>query len=158
MRNSILILVAFVSLQARADVFSDYQAVGTEALALASAPTPNNDAVVEKIKELVTKGYEIMDLFLVKYPDCTAQYAQVKSLAPTILSMTYEQIDDLFHNGTGIIEAPRVCYRGRSMVVHPYQIAALALANRLQSEQEKVDHELNEVIHRADVIKKDLGL
>lgn len=153
-----LSLVTLFFAQANADVFSDYQAAGAEAQALALEPTPNNEVVVAKLQELVTYGYQIMDFYLVKYPVCTEQFNQLKSVDSQILTLSYDQIDELYHDGKGLVEAPRICYKGRSLVVHPYQIAALAKANDLQNNHKVIEHELPEVIERAGKIKIDLGL
>lgn len=156
-----LILVATVTLAAayaNADVFADYQKAGAEALALAQNPNTPKETVVAKIQELVTYGYQIMDLHQVKYAECTVQYSQVKAADAKMLDLTYEEIDEQYHAGLGLVAAPRICYKGRSLVVHPYQIAALAQAGKLQTNADDVDHELNEVIDRSAVIKKDLGL
>lgn len=159
MKKSVLaIVLSFFAAQAQADVFSDYQAVGVKALEMAKNPQSRSEDVVAELKKLVSLGYQIMDIYLVKYPVCTEQYNQLKAVDSTILTLSYAEIDELYHEGTGLPQAPRSCYRGRSMVVHPYQVAALALAGELQNDLGTVDHELNEVIERAEKIKQDLGL
>lgn len=157
---AIITLLTGVYAQANteADVFSEYQRVGEEAMSLALEAQPNNNAVVAKLQELVGFGYRIMDLYLVKYPECTEQFNQLKSVDSQILTLSYTEIDELYHDGKGLVEAPRVCYKGRSLVVHPYQVAALALANELQNNVEVVEHELDEVIVRSGKMKTDLGL
>lgn len=159
MKKTILALaITVISAQAQADVFSDYQQVGTKALELAVNPDTRSEAVVDQLKGLVALGYQIMDLYLVKHPECTEQYNQLKSVDSTILNLSYEEIDELYHEGKGLVAAPRACYKGRSMVVHPYQIAALAIAGEIQNDLGTVDHELNEVIERAGKIKAELSL
>jgi hypothetical protein len=158
MKRLILVSVMALSLNANADVFSDYQAVGQEALALAQDPATPTDDFVAKIQELVGLGYQIMDLYVVKHTECIEQFEQVKAADVTIQTLTYDEIDNLYHDGKGLVAAPNICYRGRSMIVHPYQMAALAREGELQNQAETVDHELNEVIGRADWIKQDLGL
>lgn len=159
MKKTVLaITLSFLAAQAQADVFSDYQAVGTKALEMAKNPESRSEDVVTELKTLVSLGYQIIDLYLVKYPVCTEQYNQLKAVDSTILTLSYAEIDELYHEGKGLPQGPGSCYRGRSMVVHPYQIAALALAGELQNDLGTVDHELTEVIERADKIKQDLGL
>lgn len=153
-------MITLVNLSANADVFDDYNSVGSETLALAKKAETPNDLYVQKTKELTTLGYQIMDLYQVKYTECVDQFNQLKNLDSNILNMKYAEIDSQLHEGKGLIVAPKTCYKGRSLVVHPYQIAALALENRLFTKegQEMADHELNEVIVRAQRIKKELGL
>lgn len=154
---TLAVMTAFTT-QAKADVFSDYQTLGTETLELARNPDVKTDEFITKIKGLARLGYQIMDLYVVKYPECKEQFAQLKSVDAQILTLSYEEIDELYHDGTGLVAAPRACYKGRSLVVHPYQVAALALEEKLDSEAGVVEHELNEVIERAEKIKADLGL
>lgn len=158
MKKIFLAIVFAVAGHARADVFSDYQKVGTEALEMAFSPDLKAEEFVAKMQELVVLGYQIMDLYQAKYVDCAQQYAEIKAMDPMILSMSYAEMDEKLHDGKGLLVAPKACYKGRSMIVHPYQMAAFAIEGTLQSHMEDVDHELNEVIHRAVVIKKDLGL
>jgi hypothetical protein len=160
MKQLILAFVTVASISAQADVFSDYQKVGHEALALSKNSATQTEVFVAKIQEMTALGYQIMDLFQVKYTDCVAQFEQLKSVDSQILTLSYDVIDVQYHDGKGLVTAPKACYKGRSLVVHPYQIAALALENNLYTAdgQEVADHELNEVIERAAKIKVDLGL
>lgn len=160
MKKIIIFALTFSALITKADVFSEYQSVGHEALALSKSSETQTEDFVNKIKSLTALGYEIMDLYKVKYAECSEQFAQLKSVDDQILSMSYDEMDVQLHDGKGLVAAPKTCYKGRSMVVHPYQVAALAIEDKLFTTegQEISDHELNEVIERAAKIKKDLGL
>lgn len=160
MKQVILALLTVASISAQADVFSDYQTVGQQALAMSKDSSTATEAFVAKIQEMTVLGYQIMDLHEVKYKECVAQYAQLKSVDSQILTMSYDQIDVAYHDGKGLVAAPKICYKGRSLVVHPYQVAALSIEGNLYTAdgQEIADHELNEVIERAGKIKLDLGL
>lgn len=157
-KAALVFVMSIFTVHAHADVFSDYQVTGRKALEMAKNPNSRAEDVVAELKSLVLSGYQIMDLYLVKYPVCTEQYNQLKAVDSNILTLSYAEIDELYHEGAGLPGAPRSCYRGRSLVVHPYQIAALALAGELQNDLGTVDHELGEVIERAEKIKQDLGL
>lgn len=45
---------------------------------------------VAKVQEMTALGYQIIDLFQVKYTDCVEQIAQLKSVDAQILTMTYD--------------------------------------------------------------------
>lgn len=158
MKKLILAFATLTSLNAAADVFADYQASGTKALSLALNSKSSQEEIVQEIKTMIKYGYQIMDLYQVKFTECTEQFVQLKTVDSTLSQLSYDQIDKLYHDGEGLVAAPRTCYKGRSLVVHPYQVIALALENRLQSEKATVDHEMNEVIERAGKIKTTLGL
>lgn len=160
MKKITLVALTLAAISAKADVFANYQTVGNQALAMSKNTETKTEDFVTKIQELTVLGYQIMDLYQVKYTECVEQYAQLKSMDAGILEMSYDEMDVQLHDGKGLIAAPKTCYKGRSMVVHPYQVAALSIEGRLFTEegQEIADHELNEVIERAAKIKKDLGL
>lgn len=160
MKKLILVALTLAAVSTKADVFADYQVVGQQALAMSKTTETKTEDFVNKIKELSALGYQIMDLYQVKYTDCVEQFTQLKSMDAGILEMTYDEMDVQLHDGKGLVAAPKACYKGRSMVVHPYQVAALSIEEKLFTAegQEIADHELNEVIERAAKIKKDLGL
>lgn len=160
MKKLILVALTLAAVSTKADVFADYQTVGNQALEMSKNTETKTEDFVTKIQELTVLGYQIMDLYQVKYTDCVEQFAQLKSMDADILSMTYDQMDVQLHDGKGLVAAPKACYKGRSMVVHPYQVAALSIEGNLYTTdgQEIADHELNEVIERAAKIKTDLGL
>jgi hypothetical protein len=141
---------------AQADVFESYQVSGRTALDLIKSEPTKADRIVTEINVMIEHGYAIMDRYQIKYSECTQQFAQLKQLSATIDQLSYEEIETLYHDGDGLVAAPRVCYKGRSLVVHPYQVIALAKEGRLDTDAAIVDHEMNEVIERAGVIKKDL--
>jgi cellobiose-specific phosphotransferase system component IIB len=160
MKKIILVALTLAAVSVKADVFAEYETVGHQALVMSKNTETKTEDFVTKIKELTTLGYQIMDLYQVKYTECVEQFAQLKSMDADILKMSYDEMDVQLHDGKGLIVAPKVCYKGRSMVVHPYQVAALSIEKNLFTSegQEIADHELNEVIERAGKIKKDLGL
>lgn len=160
MKKLILVALTLAAVSTKADVFADYQAVGNEALAMSKNSETKTEDFVAKVQEMTALGYQIMDLFQVKYTDCVEQFAQLKSVDAQILTMTYDQIDVAYHDGKDLVTAPKACYKGRSLVVHPYQVAALSIEGNLYTTdgQEIADHELNEVIERSAKIKTDLGL
>ena len=159
MKKLILAALTLAAVSAKADVYADYQTVGTQALEMSKNAETKTEDFVNKIKELTSLGYQIMDLYQVKYTDCVEQFAQLKSMDAGILEMTYDEMDVQLHDGKGLVAAPKACYKGRSMVVHPYQIAALSIEGTLYTAdgQATADHELNEVIESATKIKKDLA-
>jgi hypothetical protein len=151
-----IFLIAFAVMTsgfAHADVFEGYQNSGRTALQLALNEPAQAERIVTEINTMIGFGWEIMDLYAVKYPECKAQFEQFKELAKQIDSLSYAQIDELYHDGKGLVAAPRLCYKGRSLVVHPYQVIALAKENRLVKDKAVVDHEMNEVIERAEAIR-----
>ena len=154
MRNLTLIsTILLFSILARADVFESYQAAGNTALELTQSEPVKTDVIVEQIKTMIGYGYEIMDLYLAKYPECQAQFAQLKEASTNIDQLSYDEIDRLYHSGEGLVTAPRLCYKGRSLVIHPYQVIALIKEARLVKDADIVDHEMNEVIERSEAIK-----
>jgi len=158
MKKMLITMIALISINASADIFSDYQAQGQKALALALNPVSAKEDVIFETQNLIKLGYQIMDLYQVKFTECVEQFAQLKTVDADLNQLSYEQIDKLYHEGEGLVKAPRTCYKGRSLVVHPYQMIALAKENRLVSEKEAVEHEFTEVIERAGKFKSLLGL
>lgn len=94
-----------------------------------------------------------MDLYLVKYPECRAQYAEVKNDDAAMKTATFETLESKYHDGVGLTDAPKHCYQGRSMVIHPYMALAL-----LRAGQPGAENEIDEVAKRASKIKQKLGL
>lgn len=153
---TLAIAMIFVSALAHADVYDGYQAHGRTALQLAKNDPVQSEKIISEISTMIGFGWGIMDLYSAKYPECKAQFEQFKELAKQIDTLSYDQIDDLYHDGKGLVVAPRLCYKGRSLVVHPYQIIALAKENRLVKDAAVVDHEMNEVIDRSEAIRNAL--
>lgn len=153
MKKMLVTAIALISINTQADIFSDYQVQGQKALSLALNPSASKENVIFETQNLIKLGYQIMDLYQVKFTECVEQFAQLKTVDVQLDQLSYDQIDKLYHEGEGLVKAPRTCYKGRSLVVHPYQMIALAKENRLQSEKETVEHEFTEVIERAGKIK-----
>lgn len=146
----IAIVSAFLAVgQAQADVFSTYETLANKVTSdiLKGAPK------TAELNQLVTLGYQIMDLYIVKYPECRAQYNEVKADDTAMKSLTFEQLESKYHDGVGLTDAPKHCYQGRSMVIHPYMALAL-----LRVGQQGADHEIDEVARRAPKLKQKLGL
>lgn len=158
MNKMFFIAVAFMTSSfANANVIESYQNSGRTALQLALNEPAQSERIIAEINTMIGFGWEIMDLYAAKNTECKAQFEQLKELSKQIDTLTYAQIDELYHDGKGLVAAPRLCYKGRSLVVHPYQVIALAKENRLVKDKAIVDHEMNEVIDRAEAIGKTLN-
>lgn len=159
MKTALLIAATILfSTASHADVYDDYQNSGHRALELvrvqpATDGTVPTEELIAEINTMIGFGWQIMDLYSSKFEGCKDQFAQLKELSIDIGLLSYDQIDELYHDGKGLVKAPKECYRGRSLVVHPYQVIALALENRLVTDAEHVEHEMNEVIVRAGAIR-----
>jgi len=155
-RQVALITTTFFSLlatNAQADVFSAYAEKGEQIIRQLKA-TPVDPAILSKqLTELVPLGYQIMSLFIQKYPECKAQYDEVQKLDSEMRDSNFEWLEKKYHDGEGLIQAPTHCYQGRSLVVHPYMALAL-----LRENKDGIDHEIDEVVKRAPKIKARLGL
>ena len=105
---------------------------------------------------LMNLGFDTMDLFASKIPVCAEQFAAFKAAAPEARHMTVEQVHAKFHNGEGLPAAPRVCYFGRSQVVHP-MLNILRLNDVLTADsREQVVHDFEEVIEHLEKIQRHL--
>ena len=142
------LLLGFSS-HASGDIFSEYE-VTAKTIVTGLRNGQNHD---REILKLIKMGYEIMDLFTKKLPECKDQYVQVKSEDREMAVLEFDRLHSRYHNGEGLIAAPPLCYAGRSMAVHPYMALAL-----IREKRNGADNEIDEVARRAPKIKARLGL
>ena len=141
-----------VSAQAAPDVFAQYSTLGTQIKKdiMAKAPVAQLN---KNMLELATLGYAMMDMYAAKFPECQAQFAEVKAKDADMQTATLQVLEDVYHDGNGIAKAPQHCYLGRSMVVHPYIAMAIVRVGGTGA-----DGEIDEVVVRVPKIKTKLGL
>ena len=151
MKNVLLLMTLMIGFSSSAlgDVFSDYETIAKNVV----GNVRNGQIPQTEIARLIPLGYTIMDLFVKKYPECKEQYAQVRSEDSQMAVLNFDKLNSRYHNGEGLIVAPKHCYLGRSMVVHPYMAFAL-----IREKKDGVADEIEEVARRAPKIKNSLGL
>ncbi len=147
MKKLILIasLVFGAGQMAAADLYSDYADLGKKIVADAQSGA-THETVAEQMFVLTDLGFQQMDLFAAKHPECSEQFA----------IMSYADLDARYHDGVGLPETPRICYMGRSMVAHPYMSLALHRDGLQPEEEGAFYHEMEEVIERADWMREHL--
>lgn len=150
---ALLTYLSIIAANAKMDVFTAYEVKGRQVIQLLKAIPSDSILLSQQLNELVPMGYQIMNLFEKKYPECKAQYAEVQSLDSEMKSSSFDWLEKKYHDGEGLTVAPTHCYQGRSMVVHPYMALAL-----LRENKEGIEHEIDEVVKRAAKIKARLGL
>lgn len=156
MKNSIIALLGFFSVTAHADgdIYSRY-----ETLANSLAEAAEQGAAIASLQasntELMGMGVEIMRLYGQKFPECAAQYQDFESKIPTLSSLSVADIHRLYHNGEGLPAAPRTCYLGRSLVVHPAMSQVrLADGEMTQEDKESIVEESLEVAEHVRTVQQ----
>ncbi len=138
-----------------ADIYSDYADLGNKIVEETRARA-THEVVAQDTFLLTDLGLQQMDLFVVKHPECIEQYSLIKTENEAMKTMTYEQLDERYHDGVGLPVAPRICYMGRSMIAHPYMALALHRDGLASEEEAAFYHEMEEVIERADWMREHL--
>lgn len=111
-------------------------------------------AALDEINVMNSLGFQIMDLYSARHTECFEQFEQLKAARNDLRTLSYAEIDRLYHDGAGLVVAPRNCYKAHSLVVHPSQVAAFIREGQMSSDADTIEHELNEVIERADALKE----
>ena len=147
-----LLAVVGTKANANAEYFTRYE---SQARALSQAIQSQKvpaDQIYRGINDLVVLGYGIMDLYSAKFAECRVQYAQVRADDAAMRQLGFDALETKYHDGHGLTPAPKHCYDGRSMVVHPYMAMAL-----LREGRQGVENEIDEVGERAPKLRRTLG-
>lgn len=119
--------------------------------------TINIKKVDQLINQLVDSGTEIMELYANKKAECIDQYNYIYNEIPAMVNLSFKEVHDKYHDGKGLPTAPRICYLGRSQVVHPI-LTKIILKDGWNSEiKEEAIHETEEVIEHLIKIENILN-
>lgn len=119
--------------------------------------TINNEKVEDLLNQLVESGTDIMKLYAEKRTECQDQYLYIYSELPAMENLTFKEVHDKYHDGKGLPNAPRICYLGRSQVVHPV-LTKIILKDGWNAEiKEEAIHETEEVIEHLIKIENILN-
>ena len=151
---------AFTVAQAQESVFLKYEQL---AIGLATSVTIDNagqsiSVLAATNTRLQNMGAEIMDLYGIKYPECSVQYEDFKLKIPFLSGLSVDEIHAKYHDGDDLPSAPGYCYFGRALVVHPAMSAVrLADGNLSSDDVEAVKEESLEVAFHVKTVAKRLA-
>lgn len=139
-------------------LLNDYRTVATDALALArtaNSPTEVQN-LLESQRKLVAIGAEILKLYAQKNPICQAQFDVYLSEVSVSEAKTVTELHERYHDGKGLPAAPKHCYLGRSMVVHPSLSVRRILDGWNETARADVLDETDEIIRHLVKIDRNL--
>lgn len=110
----------------------------------------------DKTKDLIQIGFEIMDLYAVKYPVCKIQYDSIAQEASQLAEKSLEEMESKYHDGVGLPSAPTLCYLGRSQVIHPVMNLIRLKQTFSESLRQELLHDFDEVIEHLQKIQRNL--
>ena len=108
----------------------------------------NND-----LNQLIEEGKSIMALYETKKPECTEQYKAFYADMSIMEDLSFDEVHKKYHDGKGLPPAPKLCYLGRSQVVHPVLTKIVLKEGWNQEIKEEVLHEIEEVIEHLPKIE-----
>lgn len=100
---------------------------------------------------LIEQAKPIMNGFKKNHSACTElmNFVIGKSIAMTNLSLS--EIEDQFHSGSALPEAPEVCFEAKELIVHPATVAIITNNKKLSKEnREQINDEIEEVLAHID--------
>jgi hypothetical protein len=151
---------ASASLTVHADypVLGEYKALAQSLIEpTQKAATPEElQALATQTQALIALGTEITHLYAAKNPTCAEQLKAFQDALPTMADLPLAEVDAKYHKGAALPQAPRLCYFGRSVVVHPV-MNLIRLKGAWDAEaREHALEELEEVIEHVARIQKNL--
>jgi len=118
------------------------------------------DSVAETIRivgnDLAEMGLQLMTRYQAANPICTEQYNVIRSDRSRHPSMSLEEIDSRYHDGVGLPQAPRHCYLGRALWVHPFMNSLRAGEAITAEERAIIVDEFLEVAGHVVRLKKNI--
>ena len=162
MKNFFTILAASAlsssSAFADGNIFEEYK---TQANALAHDVTVKDFSIpvlIESNDRLIKLGLEIMKIYGDKYKSCFLQYEIFYSVIPELKKFSTDEIHLKYHDGEGLPAAPKHCYFGRSLVVHPAMSAVRLADGVLTTEDTEIIREESlEVASHIKTVVRQLG-
>ncbi len=160
-RLMLLSAIVLSGLCAQADdypVLNSYETLAGQLVQASTTARSQEDwmQVSAATQTLVQNGVEIMHLYAQKNPSCTSQYEVMLSEMPQMSSMTVDQLHLRYHDAVGLPEAPRNCYFGRSVVIHPAMNFVRVNGEVIDETREQVLEDFNEVIEHLAKIRQNL--
>jgi hypothetical protein len=156
MTKAILVLLLGLSstmkAQGASDIFTRYAELGAKIEKDITAKVPVAQ-LNSSLLDLAALGYGIAELYSAQFTECQAQFSSMKGLDAEMRGATWEVLETGYHDGEALPVAPKHCYMGRSMVVHPYMAMAI-----LRSGGAGAEGEISEVVLRVPKIKGRLGI
>jgi len=117
----------------------------------------DKDLAHSLIGDLINKGVDIMKVFAHKYPECALQYDVIYSEIASMADLSFDEVHSKYHDGKGLPTASKLCYLGRSQVVHPVLTQILLRSEWNLEIKEEVLHEVEEVIEHLALIERYLN-
>lgn len=106
-------------------------------------------------RELVGQGVELMKLYANRNPNCAVQFSVFLDEVGDMETKSLAYVHERYHDGTGLPEAPKHCYFGRSQVVHPVMNLIRMKEKWDEDSRQQVIEDLEEVIeHLARIQRK----
>ncbi|MFL5813206.1 MAG: hypothetical protein ACJ763_06485 [Bdellovibrionia bacterium] len=139
-------------------VLNEYQAQAEKVLALSKVERAQLNIAELKLETqtLIGLGEEIARLYIAKNPVCAEQINTFLSALPKMTEMPLSDVNEKFHAGKGLPQAPRHCYFGRSEIVHPV-MNQIRLKGELTDEMlSQIEDDFDEVIEHLSRIQKNL--
>ena len=91
------------------------------------AAEPKSQKVKDASKSLIDKGISLTKLMLDKEPECAPYLNALLKAAPTLGSLSAEEIETGYHQDGKLPKSPKeACYHAKDLVVHPATVLVMA--------------------------------
>lgn len=135
-----------------------YQAQTEQAVQATAQMRSSGDveALIQKSRQLVATGVQIMEFYASRNPVCAAQMQAFSAELGTMENRDLDEAERLFHDGEGLPQAPRHCYLGRSVVIHPVMNIIRLKGQLSDAVRAQIKEDFEEVIEHLAKIDRNL--
>jgi len=113
----ILMLSTICTTAIAQDFYADYQSKAE--LLITQLEREQFEEAYKTLAQLKVLGISMVDLYSAKKPACKASGTIFKEDLKNMENLSVEEIEKLYHDGERFPNAPKNCYYGRTLLVHP---------------------------------------
>ena len=117
--------------------------------------------LVQESLNLMVEGIAVARKFAARYPECNEYLSYAIEQKDSMISLSLEEIEQLYHADGGMPPAPDHCYDVKDLIVHPATVIVLLHRHKTSPQTQKQDRqqmlgELVEVLDHVDNVATQL--
>jgi hypothetical protein len=117
-------------------------------------PQSEGERIVREARTLMAMGSELLKEISLKQSDCRVVLDLVAQNAEQMTALSVKQIEEKYHQGKALPQAPELCFEAKEFVVHPATVIVLAREKGFDSETRGLmAGELGELAHHVDTVE-----
>ena len=111
------------------------------------------DQIQAHSRDLLNMGIEINHLLGQKKQICQPQYDSLLAAIPSMEKLSPADVHAKYHDGAALPEAPKLCYYGRSVIVHPIMNMIRLRSNFSEQSRNETVEDFDEIVGHIGTIK-----